>query len=418
MRDGRAARAILWAAFLAVHALVAWLGWALPNQPMGDVYLVYEPWSERALAGGRIVGITEPWVYPILALAPMLLTQALGFLGPYAIGWAVLVTACDAAAFHLLVGRGRSRSRVAAAGFWLAYALALGPIGMYRIDAVTVPLAVAGALWLAGRPAVAGALLAAATWIKVWPAALIGSIAAASVRRARRRATAVIGGAAVLTGVVVGAVAIAGGLPHLLGFVATQQGRGLQIEAPAATPYLWGALAGRDGWFLYYDRTILTFQVAGPGADAVAALMNPLLVAVAGAIVALTAVKAHRGAAIARLLPPAALALTLAMIVCNKVGSPQFHAWLIAPLVLWVLWDRHRAWPVALAGLVCAALTQLVYPILYGSVLAVEPLGVAALTARNACLVALLAWAIVRLARVPARHAAGSERAVAAAVSR
>lgn len=401
MRDGRAARIILWAAFLVVHALVAWLGWALPNQPMGDVYLVYEPWSERALAGERIVGITEPWVYPILALAPMLLTQALGFLGAYAIGWAVLVTACDAVVFWLLLGRGRSRSRRAAAAFWLGYALLLGPIGMYRIDAVTVPLAVAGVLWLAGRPGVAGALLAAATWIKVWPAALIASIAVASFWRARRRAIAVIGGALVLTGVLVGAVAIAGGAPHLLGFIATQQGRGLQIEAPAATPYLWGAVAGWDGWFLYYDRTILTFQVAGPGVEAIAALMNPLLAVVAVAILALAAVKARRGAALARLLPPAALALTLAMIVCNKVGSPQFHAWLIAPLVLWLLWDRHRARPLAIGAMVCAALTQLVYPILYASVLAVAPLGAAILTARNACVVALLVWSIVRLRAVP-----------------
>ncbi|QBR75356.1 DUF2029 domain-containing protein [Microbacterium sediminis] len=380
---------------------------------MGDVYLVYEPWSDRALAGERIVGITEPWVYPILALAPMLLTQALGFLGPYAIGWAVLVTACDAVAFWLLVGRARSRPRVIAAAFWLGYALLLGPIGMYRIDAVTVPLAVAGVLWLAGRPSVAGALLAAATWIKVWPAALLGSVAVASWWRARRRATGVVAGALVLTGVLVGAVAIAGGARHLLGFVATQQGRGLQIEAPAATPYLWGAVAGLDGWYPYYDRTILTFQVAGPGADAIAALMNPLLALAAVAILGVAAWKARRGAAAARLVPPAALALTLAMIVCNKVGSPQFHAWLIAPLVLWLLWDRRRAWPLAIGGLACAALTHLVYPILYGSVLAVSPLGIAVLTARNVCLVALLAWAIVRLARVPAgaRGAAPRRRA-------
>lgn len=402
MRNPRTVRIVLWLSFAAVHGAVAWLGWVLPNQPMGDVYLVYEPWSERALAGERIVGITEPWVYPILALAPMLLTQALGFLGAYAIGWAVLVTACDAVVFWLLLGRARSRSRIAAAGFWLAYALLLGPVGMYRIDAVTVPLAVAGVLWIAGRPSVAGALLAAATWIKVWPAALLAAVAGASWWRSPRRSTGIAGGALVLTGVVVGTVAFVGGAANLFGFVATQHGRGLQIEAPAAAPYLWGALAEREGWFLYYDRDILTFQVAGPGVDAIAALMNPLLALVALAILVVAAVKARRGAAAVRVLPPTALALTLAMIVCNKVGSPQFHTWLIAPLVLWIVWDRPRARPLAIAALACAALTQLVYPLLYGSVLAVEVLGIAVLTVRNAGLVALLAWTIVRLARVPA----------------
>ena len=55
---------------------------------------------------------------------------------------------------------------------------------MYRIDAVTVPLAVAGCLWLVGRPLVASVLLAVATWIKVWPAALL---AAAFIAVRRRR---------------------------------------------------------------------------------------------------------------------------------------------------------------------------------------------------------------------------------------
>ncbi|WP_261165023.1 hypothetical protein [Microbacterium sp. Marseille-Q6965] len=410
----RPRRAALWAAFVTVHAVVAVLGWLLPNQPMGDVHLVYEPWSEAALQGDRIVGVTEPWVYPILALAPMLATQALGFLGPYEVGWALLVTACDALAFALLVGGGRSRGRVAAAWFWLAFALALGPVGMYRLDAVTAPLGVAGVLWLAGRPAVAGALLAAATWIKVWPAALLAVSVAALWGPARARATGLAVGAAVLSAVVIGVVALAGGLPHLLGFVATQQGRGLQIEAPAATPFVWGAVAGREGWFLFYDRAILTFQVAGPGADVVAAATTPALALAAIAIAALAAAKTSRGAAVSRVLPPAALALVLALIVANRVGSPQFHAWLIAPLVLWLVWDRRRAWPLAGLALVCAGLTQLVYPIAYWSLLRAEPLGAALLTARNLALVALLAWSVVRLVRVPSAHA----RALAASDTR
>ena len=51
-------RAVLWIGFALVHALVAWLGFAYPNEPMGDVYRVYEPWSLEALQGRGIVGIT------------------------------------------------------------------------------------------------------------------------------------------------------------------------------------------------------------------------------------------------------------------------------------------------------------------------------------------------------------------------
>ena len=74
-KSGRTA--LLWGVFLAVHAVVAWLGWVLPAQPMGDVVLVYQPWSSAALGGGPVVGITESWVYPQLALMPMLLAQLL-----------------------------------------------------------------------------------------------------------------------------------------------------------------------------------------------------------------------------------------------------------------------------------------------------------------------------------------------------
>ena len=69
--------AILWVAFLSAHALTAGLGWVYPSQPMGDVVLVYEPWATSALTGGTVMGITEPWVYPQLALVPMMLAKAL-----------------------------------------------------------------------------------------------------------------------------------------------------------------------------------------------------------------------------------------------------------------------------------------------------------------------------------------------------
>ena len=69
--------------------------------------------------------------------------------------------------------------------------------------------------------------------------------------------------------------------------------------------------------------------------------------------------------------------------------------------------DRRRWWPVAVAALVAALLTQLVYPLHVRAAprrrCRSPP---AVLTARNLLMVALLVWAIVRLARVPqrARH--------------
>ncbi|WP_409047278.1 hypothetical protein AB2L57_13080 [Microbacterium sp. HA-8] len=393
-------RGLLWTAFAAVHLIVAALGWLLPNQPMGDVYLVYEPWAASTLSGSGIPGIHSSFVYPQLALVPMLLAEALSWAGGYIIAWAVLVTALDAVAFAVLVGRARSRGRVRAAWFWLGFALLLGPIGMYRIDAITVPIAVVALLLLARRPVLAAALLTAGAWIKVWPAALVAAAAVA----VRRRVSVIVSAAAVSLAVL-GAIVAAGGAAHALGFVTGQTGRGLQLEAPVSAFYLWRAVLGEDGSFIYYDGDMLTFQVAGPEVDVVIALMTPLLACAGGAVLVLGAIKAWRGASFARLMPPLALALVLVLIVVNKVGSPQFQTWLIAPLVLWIVLDRTAARLPAALALIVAALTMAVYPLTYGGLLAADSFAATVLTARNALVIGLLVLVLVHLARVPVRRA-------------
>ncbi|MDR2997639.1 MAG: hypothetical protein LBU78_05930, partial [Microbacterium sp.] len=289
----------LWAVFVAVHAVVAWFGWVLPSQPMGDVVLVYQPWSHAALSGGAIMGITESWVYPQLALIPMViayllslpLVGAMGSLGAYLIAWAVLVTALDLVGFAVLVGRGRTHRRRVAGWFWCGALLLLGPIAMYRLDAVTVPLAIIGGLWLATRPAIGTALLTVGAWIKIWPAALV----LAAVIAVKQRIRIVLTAAAVTAGIIV-VLFLLGADSALFGFLGQQTGRGLQIEAP--------------------------------GAAVVSILLTPLMALVVIAVAVLGAVKAARGATWQRLFPPLALALVTVLIVTNKVGSPQFQTWL------------------------------------------------------------------------------------------
>ena len=397
-------RGLLWIAFVLVHVGVAWLGFLLPNAPMGDVYLVYEPWSNDAIGGNGIVGVTLPWVYPAMAIVPMVLAHGFAWLGGgYIVGWAILVSVCNALAFWMLIGSGRSMGRTIAAWFWLAFITLLGPVGMYRIDAITVPIAIAGCLWLFSRPRLAAALFTIGAWIKVWPAALF----AAAVIVARRRVSVLTVGLAVTAGVV-GVVALAGGMRHVFGFVTEQTGRGLQIEAPVSTFFVWQAVWNPRHAFVYYDPDILTYQVAGPNIDVVIALMTPLLVIAVLAVAALGAFKVMRGGSFGRVMPPLALALVLVFIVFNKVGSPQFQTWMIAPLVFAVVLDRHRAWLTVVVGLLAAGLTQLVYPIMYGEVLRIDPIALLVLSARNLTLVVLLAIAITQLARVPRRARPGS----------
>jgi hypothetical protein len=393
----------LWIAFLLVHLLTAGLGWVYPSQPMGDVVLVYEPWATAAWSGGEIVGVTESWVYPQLALLPMMLAAVLaapflpllGVSGAYLIGWALLVTVLDAVAFAVLVGRGHVRARRTAAWFWCAALLLLGPIALYRIDAVTVPIAVVAGLWLVTRPTIAAALLTIGAWIKIWPGALL----LAAVVAARARLRMLLAAAGVTAGVVV-VLLLLGADTEILGFLTAQTGRGLQIEAVAATPFLWMAVTGAAR--IEYSYDILTFQIVAPGAEALATILTPLLVLAAAVVTVVGGVKAARGASFARLFPPLALLLVTVLIALNKVGSPQFQTWLLAPVILWLVLDRRRARTAAALVLALCLLTCLVYPLSYDGLLRAEAAPVLLLTMRNALLVVLAAVSAVALARVPA----------------
>ena len=400
----------LWSVFAAVHVWIAVAGWMFPSQPMGDVVLVYEPWSSAALSGGPVVGITETWVYPQLALVPMLIAKMLSTpliavldaSQAYLVAWAVLVTVLDAIAMAVLLGRRPVPQRRVAGWFWTAALLMLGPIAMYRIDAITVPVAVLGGLWLVRRPALAAVLLTVGAWIKIWPGALL--LAALVAVRARMRV--LLTATAVTAGIIVVLWAL-GADSEIFGFLTEQTGRGLQIEAVAATPFLWLAVSGAAR--IEYSFDILTFQISAPGADAVSAVLTPLMAVLVVVVTAIGARKATRGASFARLFPPLALTLVAALIVVNKVGSPQFQTWLIAPVILWFVWDRARANAPALIVLALCALTCLVYPLNYDALLRAEVLPVVILTARNLLLIVALVVGLRAVVRVPA-HRSSSPR--------
>ncbi|TFB81553.1 DUF2029 domain-containing protein [Cryobacterium flavum] len=395
-RPRRHPLAALWSAFALVHLLLILLAVFGPGYPLGDVEVVYRGWAENA-AAGSIVGITENFVYPLLALLPIFAAFAFG--GPaYLATWFALVTALNAGAFVVLVREHRS-----AAWWWLLFLALLGPIALVRIDAITVPLVIVALLWLRRRPFWGTALLTIATWIKIWPVAVLAALFVASKQRWRMLGVAAAVTAAVVA--VAAALSLARGSGiHVLSFVAEQAGRGIQIESPVAVPWLWQAALGVPGSFVYYDHQILTFQVAGTGTTVLSVLMTPLLAAAAAAVL-LLGVRAQRmGAGWLAMLPPLTLALTVTLIAFNKVGSPQFISWLAAPIILGLA-QSGRAWRTpALLGLALAALTQVVYPYLYDWLLVANPLMVLVLTLRNLLEFVLLGWAIGALYRPrPAR---------------
>ncbi|HEY4224243.1 MAG TPA: hypothetical protein VGM70_00335 [Pseudolysinimonas sp.] len=389
----------LWAAFVVVHFWLGMLGLYAPGLPLGDVTLVYKFWVEHGLVSGQWVGLQEPWVYPFVALAPMITAYVFGP-GLYASTWLSLIMVVDAAAFVVIMAFGRDRRVSHVAWWWLGLLLALGPVALGRIDSVTVPVAIVGLLCLATAPRLAGVLLAVAAWIKVWPAAVI----AAAIIAVKSRIT--VGIAAIAASAVILLLAIVlGGGANVFSFISQQTGRGLQIESGLGTFWMWDAFSRHPGAStIYYDTTILTYQLHGPGVEVAAAIATPLLAVVAVALLVLAIVIARRGASAGDLLPPLVLAITTALILCNKVGSPQFVTWLAVPIVLGLSTAATGhgpsfRFPASLA-LVIAGLTQLMYPYLYDELLTLNFGMLLVLTARNLLYVVLLVWAVWRMAQL------------------
>lgn len=394
----------LWVGFVLVHLWLGLLALYAPGQPLGDVTGVYRFWViEYGMPGYGWVGIDTVWVYPILALVPML---AAAVAGPelYASSWLSLVLVVNAIAFAVVLNLTARVGSRAAAWWWIGFLAALGPIAVGRIDAITVPLAMIGLLVVGTRPALAGALLTAAAWIKVWPAALVATAVVAS----RQRARIVVGAAGVTAAVVIAGLALGGGV-NLLSFLTQQADRGLQIESVIATPWIWDVALDGGGSRIAYDTSILTYQVYGPGVSLATELSTPVLVIVVAVLLGLGVLAVRRGRRMAHVLPPLALAVTVALIVVNKVGSPQFASWLAVPVVAGLVAARHsgiRRFVVpAILSMLIAVLTQGVFPYLYAELLAVHPVMVGILTARNLLYVVLLAWAIAALIRLSRRDA-------------
>jgi hypothetical protein len=369
----RARAVAIWATFGLVHAVLVLENVFAPNGPLGDVQVTYPAWWIDALTSGDFPGLTAPGVYPFLALVPIAIaTEGVA-------AWFVLVVIVDAVALAFV-----ARRSLTAAFVWLAFQLALGPIALGRIDAVTVALAIIAVTILERSPRASGVLVAVATWVKVWPV-VVGLAAMRSVRFASFARWS-IGTAVALA--VVGIVV--GDQFSVFSFVSQQQGRGIQVEAVAATPWLWDAWAAGQS-VVTYSADIHTFEIVGPGTSLVAQVLTVAQV-VALLAVGFALVANRRSATIASAsFGYSLLVLVSLLVTTNKVGSPQFVSWFAVPLVAMVLVNASRATAVlvALIGSV-AVLTHVIYPYAYFAFLELRTVPLVLVTVRNLTEIALL----------------------------
>ena len=385
----------VWWGFAVVH--LYFLGWMASFFLNGDTFSDTEQYRQWATAGynpADLTGKISPWVYPVLAQIPIFLAN---IAGPslYLLVWFLIITALNAVGLLYLTRGPRTVTGIAPAWWWLFFTVFMGYLSFARVEGITAPIVLIALLYAAERPVVAGILLSVATWIKVWPAAVLVPIVIAS----HKRVQVVLAGAAV-TAVVGLGTWLSGGLPHIMDFLLNQGERGMQLEATFSTPWVWLSVFHIAGSKMADNTAINSTEVYGPGASTAAFLMQPLLIlaAVTAAILLVRAMR--RGAEREELFLEGSLMMVTAFIVFNKVGSPQFIIWL-APVIIAGLAHDWERWKVPAALLMGIAMTTFViYPLFYTPLIHAHPVMAAILTTRNVLLVVLLWWSVKRTAEL------------------
>lgn len=440
----------LWCAFALVHVTLMIV--ANTNAPglYGDPHL-YGWWIYRGVTFGDWPVINADSVYPLGALIPLSIPAIVTPDGgedfeAYRVAYELLVVLMNGLALGSLVHASRRAPRpprregvpdaspagepyTAGAWWWLVFLLFLGPISLTRLDGVSAALTVIALAQLLGsrthpegRVPLASGLATLGAWIKIAPGAVWLALLATTRRPWRRVAVPAL----VTTGalVVPAALAIlstrdgAGGLGRLVSFLGEQDGRGLQSESVGATPFSVARLWGSDH-VVRFNEDLSTWEIAGPGTSSTASVLGPALVLVVAAITALTWWIARRVRTavpdesdqrlpLLELTLFATMVLTLFLFVLNKVGSPQFAAWFAPPVAVALTALRPtdpgtttwRSWrTLAIVLPVVAVLTQILFPSGYSGFISGEPADVVVAAVRNAIVVALALWAVIRLVR-------------------
>ncbi|WAH99660.1 glycosyltransferase family 87 protein [Arthrobacter sp. MMS18-M83] len=404
----------LLAGFCIVHLvfLVFALIVSLRGEAFSDTF-IYRDWTAAGFRDENLSGGPSPWVYPVLALIPMAIAGLAGP-GPFFFLWVLMITVLDGVALAKLTGWGRRREAIPAAWWWLVFVFIMGWLGFARVDGFTAPIVLIALAYGVSHPFIASTLLSVATWMKVWPAAVMLSLVTVVKQRIR-----VVAAGILTTALVVALTAAVGALPKLFNFLTQQGDRGMQLEATFTAPWLWLSVLHVGDSRMYMNTDINSMQVDGPGTPFMSQLMQPLLVLAALLVAALTFWALHNGkrsggADRTELLLAGSLTMATAFVVFNKVGSPQFMVWL-APAVAVGLAHSWKEWRVPATMLIAIAVaTYFIYPLFYDALSHNNPWMALVLTVRNVLLVVLFCWSVRRLyllgKKIPANEPAAAAK--------
>jgi hypothetical protein len=306
--------------------------------PVGDAYWQYPPGAGVLFALSRYAG-PDP-----------------------VFGFIVLAFIADLVLLALLMNTGRKNSGVGrfnGAWAWVIGGLAVGPVLVARFDIFPTVFAVAAVL-LATKPVRSGVMAAIGALLKAWPILMLAVISR------RQLPKAVI--AAIVTALV-GVLAINAWASGGISFLGEQSERGLQIESVGALPYMIaGALGFDQNVVLRYGA--YEFVMSGVGLIGLAITAIGLLLFALIAVLRLAGRLEH--------VPPGdiALALILIAVASSRVFSPQYDIWIVGLGAACLADPRTRLRKVVIALIVMSAVTSIIFPWAYGSLMDTAPYAV------------------------------------------
>lgn len=348
-------------------------------------------------AGGLVAYRDYAVEYPPLALVPIDLPRLLGGDSTEAYNLiftliSLLLTLGTGAAVYWLARRRWSiETPVNAMMLFTGLALAGAPLVLWRFDILpTFLTTLALVAYAARQPVWSGLVLGFGVVSKLYPGVLVPVFAVAKLfERNVRQAALVIGGAAIAVLVVMAETFLVAG-NAAFSFLTYQQDRGVEIESVSGGIALLMSVLGQAratiGWGFG------SWQVSSPiiGSLAVPQLvLNAILIS--GLLVA-GWISFNRDVRNFGRIQPAtlirySLATLLVLILVDKVLSPQYLVWLLPFAAL--LQARQSVLLLAVV-----ALTTLVYPLSFGSLVSIDPAAVLVLNLRNILLLGYFAWTV------------------------
>jgi hypothetical protein len=338
-----------------------------------------------------------PSEYPPLSFVPMLLPRlvtgnAEGYLWLFALESAVLSSLIAAMVYWLAV-RGWSVERpLIAETLYVLSLVVLASIAAWRFELFVVLLTMLSVVAFSeGRFGTAGVILGLGVVAKIYPVLLLPVLALRLFAAGDRRGVArLVAGCIATVGLVMIPLLLVAG-SGAWGPVTWQDARGLQIESVGSgllllAHVLFGVTATPENAFQ-------AEQIASPVAGLVLQALPLITLTLLGVIIAACFLRFRQDwremgrVSNERVIAYVVLVL-LALIVSNKVLSPQYLLWLMPFMALL----RRRQ---ALLFVATCVATIAIFPLGYKMLLNLQPAMIMVLNIRNGLLILLLAWLLI-----------------------